>query len=333
MLSKPGRRFATAIAGILFLTAVGTAGYILIEGYSLAEAFYMTVITLSTVGFAEVRPLGPAGRMFTAGLIVTGVGTALYLLAVIAQLMFEGTLREALGATAMQRKIHNLSGHVIVCGFGRFGRVVVEELVRHSVAVVVIDTDNSKSAELERLNVPHMVASALDDQVLEEAGIRVARAIVAATDSDADNVYITLSAREKNPSVRIHARAESDSGIRRLRLAGANQVVSAYQRGGNRIAQTILRPSVVDFLELAVPGRGDEVDLEEINIARESPLAGQTIAAIERQTERLRIVALKRGLDPIVLIPAPTSEVRVGDHLVAIGDRASLRRLAEIVTA
>jgi len=293
----------------------------------------MTVITLSTVGFAEVRPLGPAGRMFTAGLIVTGVGTALYLLAVIAQLMFEGTLREALGATAMQRRIHNLSGHVIVCGFGRFGRVVVEELVRHSVAVVVIDTDVSKSAELARLNVPHMVGSALEDEVLEEAGIRVARAIVAATDSDADNVYITLSAREKNPSVRIHARGESDSGIRRLQLAGANQVVSAYQRGGHRIAQTILRPSVVDFLELAMPGRGDEVDLEEINIATESPLAGQTIAAIERQTERLRIVALKRGSDPIVLIPDSSSKVRAGDHLVAIGNRASLRWLAEIVTA
>jgi len=331
MLEKPARKFAAAVGGIVILTVAGTIGYMLIEDYRLADAVYMTVITLSTVGFAEVRPLSEAGRMFTVGLIVTGVGSALYLFALIGQMVFEGTLRDALGATAMQRKIHKLSAHVIVCGFGRFGRVVVEELLRHSVPCVVIDPDASKGAELDRIGAPHLAGSALEDEVLEEAGVRTARAIVVATGSDADNVYITLSAREKNQKIGIHARAESDGGIRRLRLAGANQVVSAYQRGGHRIAETILRPSVVDFLELAMPGRGDEVDLEEIRIGAESPLVGRGIEAIERDTPRLRIVALKRGNDPIVLIPDPKSEVRAGDHLVAIGDRASLRRFAEIV--
>ncbi len=327
----PVRRFFIAIAGIILLLGIGTLGYIAIEHMTAIDALYMTVITLSTVGFGEVKPLSSAGRVFTMALIVVGVGTMFYLLATAVEIIVEGTLREYLGATAMHRKIHNLSAHVIICGFGRFGRVVAEELLRHQVAMVVIDTDPAKTEDLAKLGVLHLLGDAMRDDVLEDAGIREARAIVVATASDADNVYITLSAREKNPSIAIHARGESESGIRRLRLAGANQVISAYQRGGSVVASTILRPSVVDFLELSMPGRGDEVDLEQIQISAASPLVGKTIEAVEREGHKLRIVALKRGNDPIGLIPDPATEVRSGDLLVAIGDRSSLKRLAEIV--
>lgn len=320
-----------AVSGLIVLTGAGTVGYILIEKMSLLDALFMSVITISTVGYGEVKPLSADGRIFTIVLIITGVGTALYLLAVAAEVVIEGQLRDFLGISAMQRKIHQMENHVIVCGFGRFGRVVTEELQRHSVPVVVIDPDVALEKELARLDVLHVTGSALEDEILEEARIQSARAIVVATDSDADNVYITLSAREKNPGITIHARGESETGLRRLKSAGANQVISAYQRGGMRIASMILRPAVVDFLELATPGHGDEIDLEEIEIEPGSHAVGKTIEAVERGTAKLRVVALKRGDDPISLIPEPGTIVQAGDHLVAIGDRVSLQHLAEIL--
>jgi voltage-gated potassium channel len=164
----------------------------------------------------------------------------------------------------MEHKIHQLEKHVIICGYGRFGKVVAEEISRNSTPLVVIDRDPAKQEELTRAGLPHVIGSALEGSTLEEVGIKRARAIVIATATDADNVYITLSAREKNPAVRIHARAESEAGAHRLKLAGADQVLWVYQWGAFRMAASILRPSVVDFLELSVPGRGAEVDLEEI---------------------------------------------------------------------
>ena len=328
---SPARRFIIATAGLVLLVATGTVGYMLIEEMSFLDALFMSVITLSTVGFQEVKPLDPHGKVFTIFLIITGVGVTFYLLAVAAELVLEGQLKEFLGSTAMQRKIHKLENHVIVCGFGRFGRVVIEELLRHGVPVVAIDPNPALEKELQRMDVLHITASALEDNVLEEAAIRSARALVAVTGSDADNVYITLSAREKNHDLRIHARGETEAGLRRLRLAGADQVVSAYQRGGMRIAATILRPAVVDFLELATPGRGDEVDLEEIEVEKSSHTVGKTIEAIEHGAAKLRIVALKRGANPISIIPSPDTIVQGGDHLVAIGGRANLKLLAEIL--
>ncbi len=326
---SPGRRFIFAVAGIVAITALGTLAYMLIERMALIDALYMTVATITTVG--RDPSLDVRGRIFTTGLTIIGVGTAFYLLAVVAELLIEGRLREHLGATTMQRRIHQLESHVIICGFGRFGRAVAEELLRHRVPMVVIDPNPALDPELVRLGILHLRASALEDEVLEEAGVRSARAIVVATGSDADNVYITLSAREKNPAVRIHARGESEPGLRRLELAGADQVVSAYQRGGMRVAATILRPAVVDFLELATPGRGDEIDLEEIKVETGSHLIGKAIGAIERETQKLRIVALKRGVEPISIIPDPETMIQGGDHLVVIGNRTSLRRLAEIM--
>ncbi|MGB0058882.1 potassium channel family protein [Candidatus Binatus sp.] len=322
------RRFALAISLVAAMTVVGAIGYILIEHMSVLDAFYMSVITISTVGFQEVKPLSPAGRLFTIGLIVTGVGSAIYLFTVIGELVVEGRLREFLGKSAMTRKIHNLEQHVIVCGFGRFGRAVVEELIRNAVAMVVIEADPAKQADLDTVGALHVAGSALEDSVLEDAGIGSARAIIVATGSDADNVYITLSAREKNPKLLIYARGDSEAGLRRLKLAGADQVVAAYQWAGMRIAASILRPSVVDFLQLSVPGRESEVDLEEIRISRESPAAGKTIAALERENPRLRVVALKRNDQRLEMIPAAETKIEPDDLLVAIGEADSLKRLA-----
>ncbi len=327
-----GRRFVIALAVLVFLTAAGTTGYILIEGMSLIDAVYMSVITISTVGFGEVKPLSPACRLFTIGLIVTGVGTALYLFAVVAELLIEGRLREYLGKSAMEHKIHQLENHVVVCGYGRFGKVVAEEISRNSIPVVVIDHDPTMQAELAQAGLPYVIGSALQESVLEEAGIRRARAIVIATASDADNVYITLSAREKNPALRIHARAESEAGARRMKLAGADQVLWIYQWGAFRMAASIIRPSVVDFLELSVPGRGAEVDLEEIRVASGSPMVGKTIRSLEDGTERLRIVALKKQGGDISLIPDSATTIGVGDYLVVIGESTGIKKLSAMIS-
>ena len=272
---SPGRRFLVAIAGIVVLTAGGTIGYMAIEHMSALDALYMTVITISTVGYEEVKPLDTDGRVFTMGLIVIGVGTAFYLFAAVTQFVIEGQFREMVGRVAMKRKIEQLEGHVVICGFGRMGRVVAEEVARSGGAAVVVERDPAREAELAAGNLLYVIGSALEDRVLEDAGLRRARAVVAVTASDADNVYITLSARAMNPKILIHARGESESGLQRLRMAGADQAISAYQWGGLRLAASIMRPSVVDFLELSFPGRGAEIDLEEIRVAEGSALIGQ----------------------------------------------------------
>ena len=311
----------------MLIVLAGTAGYMLIGDMTFIDALYMSVITVSTVGFGEVKPLGPGGRLFTIVLIVVGVGSVVYLLTAVAELVIEGSLRDFFGRSAMNRKIHNLHEHVIVCGFGRLGRAVVEELKRHQVPMVVIESDPAREPELSASGLLYVIGSALEETVIEEAGVRTARAVVVATASDADNVYITLSAREKNPRALIHARGDSEAGLRRLRLAGADQTLSAYQWGGMRIAASILRPSVVDFLELSVPGRESEVDLEEIKVEAGSPIDGRTIAEIERANARLRVVAIKRGDEPISMIPESASRVQSGDYLVVIGEATSLKRL------
>jgi voltage-gated potassium channel len=316
-----------ALAGIVVLTAGGTLGYMAIEHMSPLDALYMTVITISTVGYAEVKPLDEAGRIFTMGLIVTGVGTAFYLFAAVTQFVVEGQLREIVGRAAMKRRIEQLEGHVVICGFGRMGRVVAEEVTSSGGQVVVIERDPSREAELTAGTLFFVIGSALDDRVLEEAGVRRARAIVVVTASDADNVYITLSARAINPKIAIHARGESEAGLQHLRMAGADQAISAYQWGGIRLAASLMRPSVVDFLELSFPGRGAEIDLEEVRVAEGSALIGQAITAVEQSSTRLRIVALKRGNAPSALIPDPATRIEAGDFLVAIGDRDTLRRL------
>ena len=324
---SPGRRFLVAIAGIVVLTAGGTVGYMAIEHMTALDALYMTVITISTVGYEEVKPLGEGGRIFTMGLIVTGVGTAFYIFAVVTQFVVEGQLREIVGRAAMKRRIEQLEGHVVICGFGRMGRVVAEEVTRSGGEAVVIERDPTREAELAEGGLLYVIGSALEDRVLKDAGLPRARAIVVVTASDADNVYITLSARTMNPKVRIHARGESEAGLQHLRMAGADQAISAYQWGGLRLAASIMRPSVVDFLELSFPGRGAEVDLEEIRVAEGSALVGQTIGAIEQSSTRLRIVALKRGDASSTLIPDPSTRIAAGDFLVAIGDRDTLSRL------
>jgi len=329
------RRFAVSArppvigAALLFsLTAAGTLGYVAIEGMTPFDALYMTVTTISTVGFREVQPLSAAGRGFTIGLIVSGVGTAFYTFSAMAGFVIEGRLRTVLGRRSMQRAIDSLEGHVVLCGFGRLGRAVSERI--GETPVVVIDADPSVQADCERAGHWFVHGSALEEGVLRSAGIERARALVAATASDPDNVFIALSARDLRPEIQIHARAETGAGIRRLELAGVHQVVSPHQLGGERIANALLRPGVVEFLELSDPGTEGEVDLEEVVLSARCRAEGIALRELRDLGVRISVVAIKRGSERIRLGPGPDEVLRGGDRVVAIGDRTNLARLADL---
>jgi voltage-gated potassium channel len=221
---------------------------------------------------------------------------------------------------------------VILCGYGRFGRIVAEELKGDRHTLVVIEINPALEPDLMRSGLYYIIGSALDEGVLESAGIGSASDIVVATASDPDNVFISLSVRGKNSAIRIHARAETEAGLRHLKLAGADGAISSYQFSAYRIAASIARPSVVDFLTLVMPGRGDEVSLEEVKVPPRSPLIGTAIGAIEHANTRLRIVGLKRGAEPIAIIPDERTAIESGDLIVVIGARISLERLAESAT-
>jgi voltage-gated potassium channel len=327
---SPTRRIAFAAAALGVLVAAGTAGYALIEGWPLLDALYMTVTTLATVGYREVHPLSRAGLVFTMALILFGVGAALYLLTQIGELIVDGRLRAGLRRRSMERSIGKLEGHIVVCGYGRFGRVVVDELRRAGEAVVVVDLAPELEEELGAAGIPFVMGTAASDDTLVRAGVPRARAIVVATSSDADNVFVTLAARELSPSIRIYARGESDAAARRLERAGACSVTSPFRIGGQRVAASILRPAVVDFLELGRPHQGGEVDLEELRIAAHSALAGRDVQALEESAPGVRVVAVKRAGEDMLLAPSIGTPLRAGDHVVVIGARAPLLGLAEL---
>jgi voltage-gated potassium channel len=325
---RPTQRFSIALGTLTVLVLIGVAGYVVLEKLAFGDAIYLTIVTLTTIGYGDVVPHTTAGRAFTMALVLVGLGNVFYLASVAAEMVIEGHLRNVLGRNAMQRRINELRDHVIVCGYGRFGRVVADEIRKNDCPLVVIDSDPAREEDLKRAGVPYVIGSALDDDVLTQAGLERARAIVVATPSDPDNVFITLSIREKNQTIRVHARGESDAALRRLQLAGANQALTAYHSGGLRMAASILRPTVVDFLELSLPGHKQDVALEEVHVAVTSKLVGRTIAQIEEACARLRVVGVRHGDEDMRVVPETSTAIAADDLLVVIGAGESLRQLA-----
>jgi voltage-gated potassium channel len=313
------------------LLAIGTAGYMAIEEWSAFDSLYMTVITVTTVGYLEVHELTAAGRWFTMFLALGGVFTLFYFASALIGAIVSGQVRGDLRRQRMERTLAEMQGHVIVCGLGRMGRQVCGEFSAMRRPFVVIDRD---PAVFEGFAPPHgvpMLGDATSDEALRRAGIERADVLVTLAASDADNLFITMSARLLNEKVTIVARAEEEGAEKKLLRAGANRVISPYVIGGHRVAQAVLRPTVIDFLELAT--REDYLDLqiEEVAVVAGSPLVGAQIKDTGiRRDLGIIVVAVQRGSAPMMFNPAPEMALAAGDTLITLGHRDQLERLQEL---
>ncbi len=329
------RTFAQRLRRILgvavALFVVSTVGYMWLEGYTLVEALYMTVITLSTVGFSEVRPLSAVGRLFTVGVIIVGVGTGAYLFSTLADYIVAGELAGTLRQRRIAKMLEKLHHHYIVCGYGRVGEQVAHELRRQNMPFVVIDQNPEIIERCERHGVPYLLGDATDDEVLLQAGIERARGLVAVLNTDADNVFVVLSARALNPNLMIVARATSDDAERKLLKAGADRVVSPYTMAGYRIVSLLTRPHVIHFLDTALHSANLELWLEEIEVVPGSPLVGQTLeeAAI-RNVTGANVLAIIRPAEQRLIEWSPTVRLEAGDVLIVLGKKEQLERLADL---
>lgn len=319
-------RFAVLLPAI---TIAGTAGYMMLEGWRFADALYMTVITLSTVGFSEVSPLSPEGRIFTTLLIVAGVAAVAYLFSAISQHIVSGELHGTLRRRYMQRKIESLTGHFIVCGFGQVGSQVVQSLRNRGKTCVVIEIDPKS---LEQTDVPFISGNAEDDEILKQAGVERAAGLVAATGDDASNLFITVSAHTLNKDLTIVARANSTSSEAKLRYGGATHVISPHMLGGRRIATQLLYPSVTDFLDVVMHSGDLELWLEEFNLAPLCHLEGKTVAEGQVRAKTGTNVLAIRRCDGGTVVTNPPSELKFepGDVLIALGTRRQLKALSEL---
>jgi voltage-gated potassium channel len=321
------RRINRAVLALAVVTLLGTVGYLLL-GFTPLEAMYQTVTTVATVGFREVKPLTPAGMVFTMVLIVVGVGTVLYNLGVILEAVTEGHLRQFLERRRMDQRIAAMRGHVIICGHGRVGRSAREYLVANGYDVVVVDKDPHRVEGLET-DVAHIVGDVTDDAVLREAGIEHARALVAALETDADTVYLTLSARAMCPDLTIVARARTTDSKNKLVLAGATRAVNPQRIGGRRMAVFALQPDVAEFLEVVMHDEDVDFRIEQVPVLPGSALAGRTVGELGvRERTGALLLALRRAADqPLEPNPAPGTPVPPGAVLIALGTQRELDAL------
>ncbi len=324
------RRVVVLTVILLALLLFGSLGFVWVEGWDFFDALYMTVITLSTVGYREVHPLSPAGRLYNMGLILVGMGTLAYIITSLARVVVEGEIREVLGRRSLVKQIHKLKNHYIICGFGRIGEIIARLLRDRDVPVVIVENKPENLSRLEESGYYFVPGDATREEVLLEAGIDRARGLVAVVSSDADNVYIVLSARSLNPALDIVARADEAEAKQKLLRAGADRVESPYEMGGRKMASAILRPTVTTFMELAFTEEL-EWSMEEIRVGAGSSLVGVALKDSGlRQKLDLILVAIKRVDGEMLFNPTQESHILAGDTLIALGMRHNLEALEEL---
>ena len=327
------RNLIFAAVMLTLIVSIGTAGYMILEKWNFLDSLYMTVITLTTVGFSEVHPINEQGRILTMTILVSGLGVVGYLVGTLTQILVEGQLLRIMGRKKLERQIEKLKDHFIICGYGRVGRIICEEIYRSKpTPLVVIDSNSTVTARIEEDGHLYLLGDATEEQCLLRAGIRSAKGLATALDSEADNVYITLTAKGLKPNLFIIARAGRIGSEKKLLQAGANHVVSPHQIGGYRMAQALLRPNVTEFIDFATHDPGAGMGMEEIPVRPNSKLTDVALvdSGIRKELD-LIIVAIKKADGTMLFNPASHTTIQIGDTLIALGQRSSLLKLEELL--
>ncbi|MDM8525657.1 potassium channel protein [Desulfococcaceae bacterium HSG8] len=318
---------------ILFgILAVGTIGYYFVENMSFFDAFYMTIITISTVGFSEIKPLSPYGRFITIIVISASISIGAYSTGVIVRVFIEGELKKSFGRRRVEKLISKLKDHFIICGFGRIGRIICEELYADNIDLVVIEQESAEVERVENEGFFCLQMDATSGEALIKAGIMNARGLVTSVNSDANNVFIILTAKELRPDIFILSRASDMKHEGQLKRAGANRVVSPYLIGGRRMAQILKRPTVVDFIDVATIDSQLGLMMEEAKLGPGSPFIGKNLIESNlRKDFGVIIVAIKKLSGDMIFNPIPSEKLEGGDVIVVLGKRDDLRRMNEII--
>ncbi len=318
---------------LLMVLFFGTVGYMFLEKWNLLDALYMTVITITTVGFREVGEVSEAGRVFTILVIFSGMGIIAYILGITAQAMVDFQVRSLIGRTKLGLKMRSIKDHYIVCGFGRIGKIISRELKANKIPLVVIDSQSEAKPILEDGDIPFIIDDATSEEVLIEAGIERAKGLISVVASDADNLYITMSARGLNPSLFILARAAEEQTEKKLLRAGANKVVMPYLIGGQKMAQSIIKPAVTDFLDFTVHNRDMDLEMGQLEVCESSLLNHLTlIESGIRQDMDIIIVAIRKREGEMKFNPSSQTRIEAGDTLIALGKSNDLKKLKKILS-
>jgi voltage-gated potassium channel len=326
------REILLSISIIALFLLLGTLGFSFIEGWSLFDSLYMTVITLGSVGYQEVHPLTQPGRAFTIILILTGLGLMTVLFTTIAQKVVQQQIFLAIRDRRMGEQIRKLEGHTIICGFSRLARIAIRELLASGMRVVIIESDQNRATEARQMGYLVVQGDATHDEILLAAGIQRARSIVTLLPKDADNLYVILSCRELSPELFIMTRAEDEAGEKKLQRAGATRIISPYRVGGQKIAEGLTRPYVTEFLDLAVSSTGSHLQLEEIRIPHGSPLHGRNLRDAElRQRTNVIVAAIIMPNGTMHFNPDANTEIKEGATFIVLGLREELFRLERLL--
>jgi voltage-gated potassium channel len=317
---------------LIGIIAFGSCGYYFVERMPLFEAFYMTIITISTVGYAEIVPLSQLGRALTVIIIILGITVGAYTIGLLVRAFVEGELTKIVGRRIVQKQISELKNHFIVCGFGRIGRIICNELAADNIDFVVIEQDSAIVEQIEPKNYLFLEMDATSEEALLKAGILKAKGIATALRSDANNVFITLTAKGLRPNIYILARASDENNEDKLSRAGASRVVSPHLIGGRRMAQVLKRPTVVDFIDIATMGSSLGLMMEEARIGENSDLIDKNLIDSNlRKDFGVIIVAIKKMAGNMIFNPMPSETLEAGDVIVVIGKREDLRRMNAVM--
>lgn len=330
-MSQLRRRILLLVSLPLSLLAIGTVGYRLIEGWGWIDSFYMAAITITTVGFGEVRPLSDVGRVFTVFLILAGVGIVAYGFGALMEVLLTADFATTLRRRRMSKELGKLKGHVIVCGFGRVGHSAVTSLDKGGRPIVVIERDPERVVDARTVTAYVLEGDATKDETLVEAGIEQAWGLIVCTADDSRNLFIVLSARSLNPQLYIVTRSVEAENERKMRRAGADRVVSPYQIGGKHMANIIIRPHVTDFFDVVTLDGGIELWVEELKIHHDSPLVGQTVGQADvRRRTGVTLVALLRRTQDAAIIPDADTVLEAEDELIVLGTREQMAELEKL---